>query len=145
MSAQEARPRGLFLVAGILVLPAVLYALYWISFFSGPVALSEVQCYMTFEQSFLAADAWFAAAGLVGCVGLLRRKPWGVLFALLGSSSAIYLGLMDVLFDLENGIYLRLYSAAGTEVAVEILINIMTLTLGPAIIWYVWTRRKSLL
>jgi hypothetical protein len=145
MSAQEARPKGVLLVARILLFAAVMVAVYWIIFFSGPSALSLVQCYMTFEQTFPAADAWMAVAGLLGCIGLLRRRSWGVLFALLAGSASIYLGLMDVFFDLENGIYFRLYSAASTEVAVEITINVLTLTLGPAIIWYVWSRRRLLL
>ena len=33
---------------------------------------------------------------------------------------------MDMLFDLENGIYLRLYSTAGADVGVEIAINVLT-------------------
>ena len=82
---------------------------------------------------------------IVGAIGLLTRKSWGVLFALLGGSASIYLGLMDVLYDILNGIYERLSSPAGTDVAVEIAINVLTLTLGPVIIWYVWSRRQSLL
>lgn len=52
---------------------------------------------------------------------------------------------MDVLYDSLNGIYGELFSAAGTDVAVEIAINVFALVLGPIIIWYVWTTRRSLL
>lgn len=107
--------------------------------------MSEVPCYVTFETAFLAADTWMAVTALVGGIGLLIRKSWGVLFALLAGSASIFLGLMDVLYDSLNGIYGRLFSAAGTDVAVEITINILTLTLGSIIIWYVWTRRRTLL
>lgn len=100
---------------------------------------------MTFETAFPAADTWMAITALVGGIGLLMRKSWGALFALLAGSASIFLGLMDVLYDYLNGIYGHLFSPAGTDVAVEIAINIVTLTLGPIIIWYVWTRRQALL
>ena len=145
MAVHGARPRGVLLVAGILLFAAVMVAVYWILFFSGTPALSGVACYVTFETAFPAADTWLAVTALVGAIGLFARKSWGVLFALLAGSASIFLGLMDVLYDSLNGIYGRLFSAAGTDVAVEIAINVLTLVLGPIIIWYVWTRRRSLL
>jgi hypothetical protein len=145
MAGHSARPKGVLLIAVILLFAAVITAIYWILFFSGAPALSGVPCYMTFETAFPAADAWLAITALVGAIGLLARKSWGVLFALLGGSASIFLGLMDVLYDFLNGIYGRLYSPAGTDVAVEIAINVLTLTLGPVVIWYVWSRRHSLL
>jgi len=65
-----------------------------------------------------------------------------VLFALLSGGASIFLGLMDVLYNLENGTYL----IASGEVAFEIIINVWALTLsGPIMIWYMWTRRQALL
>jgi hypothetical protein len=145
VSDVRARPKGLLAVIAIEVFAALMIALYWVLFFSSPPALSDVPCYVTFEQAFPAADAWLAFAALVAAVGLAKRRPWGVLFTFLAGSASIFLGLMDVLYDLENGIYLKLNTSAGGEVAVEIAINVLTLTLGPAIIWYVWTRRNALL
>jgi uncharacterized membrane protein (DUF2068 family) len=145
MPSQVVRPRAVLLIVAVLLFAAVMVAVYWVLFFSGEPALSEVQCYMTFERAFPAADAWMAIASLLGAVGLLRRKSWGALFALLAGSASIFLGLMDVLYDVLNGIYGRLFSPAGTEVAIEIAINILTLALGPMIIWYIWTRRRSLI
>jgi hypothetical protein len=145
MPSGEARPRGVLLVAAILLFAAGMIAVYWILFFSSTPALSEAPCYMTFETAFPAADTWMAITCIVGGIGLLTRKSWGVLFALLAGSASIFLGLMDVLYDLINGIYGRISSPAGTDVAVEITINILTLILGPVIIWYIWTRRQVLL
>jgi hypothetical protein len=84
LAENSARPKGVLLIAGILLFAAVMITIYWILFFSGAPALSGVPCYMTFETAFPAADAWLAITALVGAIGLLRRKPWGVLFALLG-------------------------------------------------------------
>jgi hypothetical protein len=85
-----------------------------------------------------------AIACLLGCIGLLGKKPWGVLFALLGGSAGIFLGLMDLLFDLEYGTFSR-FPITNADVATELAIIVLLLTLGPIVIWYVWTRRQSLL
>lgn len=65
-------------------------------------------------------------------------------YALVAGSASIFLGLLGVLHDCLNGTHGHLFFPAGTEVAVEIAINILTLTLGPIITWHVWTRRQAL-
>ena len=52
----------------------------------------------------------------------------------------VFLGLMDVLFFLQNGLYLPLNS----EVAVELFIHIWTAIFGLFAIVYVWTQRVLL-
>jgi hypothetical protein len=140
MTARTRRPKGVIVVAALLLFAAIMIPIYWISFFLFGGVTTE-KCYLTFEHAFPAADAWMAFAAFLGCVGLLTRKPWGVLFSLLAGSASTFLGLMDVLFDLEYGIYWM----ASPEVATEIAINILTLVGGPAVVWYVWTRRDALL
>jgi len=78
---------------------------------------------------------------LLGAIGLWRGRSWGFLFALLAASSSIFLGLMDVTFNLNQGIY----AIAGTETLIEILINLATLLLGPVIIVYLWKNRQQLI
>ena len=142
MNVKQAGPRGLGVIIGVLIFAAVLTALYWVLFFSGSgAAVTNDPRYLAFEYAFPAADAWMAIGAVIGAVGLLRHRSWGVLFALLAGSASIYLGLMDVLFDLENGIYLL----GGVNVDVEVVINVLTLGLGSALIWYVWSRRSGLL
>lgn len=96
---------------------------------------------MTCEYAFPAADAWMALAAFLGFIGLLRRKSWGALFALLAASIIIFRGLVHVLFDLEQGIRWM----PGPEGAKEIAIIILSLTLGPVVIWYIWSRRHTML
>jgi len=141
MSVKKNRPKGTIIVAAVLLFAAVTIPIYWISFFSGSGRVTEERCYLIFEYAFPAADAWMAITAFLGFVGLLSRKSWGALFALLAASASIFLGLMDVLFDLEYGVYWM----ASPDVATEIAINILTLVLGPVVIWYVWTRRHTLL
>jgi len=112
---------------------------YWIAFFSSDLvqAMSE-PCYLVFERAFPAADAWAAAAAILAALGLLRRRPEAVLFGIATGSAYTFLGLMDVLYNLEHGMY-ALHTA---EMAYETLINVVCLTLGPATMLCVWRWRR---
>ncbi len=52
---------------------------------------------------------------------------------------------MDVLFDLENGIYLVPKGGDPTAVIIEIVINVLTFALSLIAITYFWRQRRVLL
>ena len=135
------RPGGVKWIIGLLLIIFVVTAIYWITFYtSGDVQVRQDEAYLAFERSFPLADAWMAICALLGAIGLWRSKAWGFLFGLLAASSAIFLGLMDVLFNLNEGLYI----IVGTEMLIEVVINVFTLSMGPVIIWYLWKRREFL-
>jgi len=74
-----------------------------IYFTSGDVQVRHDEVYLAFENAFPLADAWMAFCALLGAIGLWQRRNWGFLFGLLAASSAIFLGLMAVLFNLQQG------------------------------------------
>jgi hypothetical protein len=136
------RPAGLRLVIAFLALTAAGTTLYWIVFFtSGAVHVRDDAIYLAFEKAFLLADTWMAACALLGAVGLWRRWSSGFLFGLLAASSMIFLGCMDVLFNLNEGNY----SIGSASVAVEIVINVALLAGGTLLIAYLWRQRRALL
>jgi protein-S-isoprenylcysteine O-methyltransferase Ste14 len=61
---------------------------------------------------------------------------------LLAGSASVYLAGMDILFDLQNGIY-RAANGVG-NVAVELFINVGCLVGGVAIIAFAWRHREAL-
>jgi len=134
--------RGRKVVAALLGLTALLTVAFWAVFFTDYAGQAESyfarQCagWFLWERSFPAADLWLAAACLIGAIGLWRRRDWGVLFTLLGGSALIFLGLMDALFFLQNGLYWPL----NADVVVEVIIHLWALTFGPFVIAYVWQR-----
>lgn len=135
------RPKGLGWIIGLLLFTFAATLAYWIIYFtSGDVQVRHDEVYLGFENAFPLADAWMAACALLGAIGLWQQKGWGFLFGLLAASSAIFLGLMDVLFNLQQGIY----AIGGAETAIEIAINLLTLGLGPVIIVYLWKNRTIL-
>ena len=143
-----ASPAGLKLVLGGMVLAIILTAAYWVIWFfvdRGLLASSHTPAYYTFENAFPLADGWLALALALGVVGLARRRSWGLLFALLAGGAGIYLGCMDVLFDLENGIYALRPGGDASGPLIEIGINLLTFTLGVSITAWVWRHRRLVL
>ncbi len=137
----NSRPKGLAWIIGILLFNFLATVAYWIAFFSTDyVQVRTDEVYLAFERAFPLADAWMAICALLGVIGLWRGRGWGFLFGLLAASSAIYLGLMDVLFNLNEGIY----SIGGSETLIEIVINLLLLSLGPILIIYLWKNRFAL-
>jgi hypothetical protein len=116
---------------------------YWLLFFfvPGSVQSSSEACYMAFERSFPVADGWMALCTFLCAVALSRKKAIGLLWGLLGASAMLYLGCMDVLYDLENGMYAH-FSA---DMAVEAVINVFSLAVGAGFIRWFWRQRAPLL
>ena len=132
--------RGRSVVIGLLWLSALVTLLYWVTFFtSGDVQSSEAECYLVFERTFPAADLWLAAACLAAAEGLRRRREWAVLFGISAGSAAVYLGCMDVLYNLENG----MYAVWSAPMVGEIVINLFCLTFGPFLLAWFWKNRRG--
>ncbi len=72
---------------------------------------------------------------------LIRGRPWGLLFGLLAGSAIIFLGLMDTLYSIQQGIFSD-FSAAAAE---AFAICAACLILGPFTIGYLWRNRAHLL
>lgn len=140
------RPTGLTVTAVLMLLTAVGTILFWVTFFadleaqrSGYLA-SRCDAWFAWEMSFPLADAWMAVTAILGAVGLWRLRPTGLLFGLVSGGAMVFLGLIDVLFFLENGLYFPLTG----EVAVELFIHIWTAAFGLFAIVYVWAQRTLL-
>lgn len=131
---------------GLLWFGALATVAYWVVWFGidrSWLATADTPAYYTFENAFPIADAWMAATGALGALALQRNRPTALLWMLLAGSSALYLAGMDVLFDLENGIY-RAANGVG-NVAVELFINVGCFLGGIAIIRFAWRSRAYFL
>lgn len=145
-----AQPAGGGRIAIIIamIFAALLTIAYWVVWFGGGrdlLASSHAASYYTFENAFPAADGWLALTLLLGALGLALKRPWGLLWGLLAGGAGIYLGCMDVLFDLENGIYLVPAGSDPSAVIIEASINVLTFLLGVVVLTYLWRQRRSLM
>jgi uncharacterized membrane protein (DUF2068 family) len=135
------RPRGLVAAITYLAVAAVGTTAYWLVFFtSGAVHVQRDAAYLAFEKAFPLADGWMAACAVLGAVGLWRGRPWGLLFGLLAASSLVFLGCMDVLWNLNSGSY----AIGNNAMKAEIAINVFCLAGGSLLILYLWRHRRSL-
>jgi hypothetical protein len=139
------RPREVNVLIALGIFAAIAVALYWILWFSAPEVIQsrtpaapDYQTYVAFEQAFPLADSWLAIGALIGVIGLWKMRDWGFLFMLLAGSAAIFLGLMDLLYDLEHSMFVPLTA----ESAIELAIVVLLLVLGPVVIYLTWKQRR---
>ncbi len=137
-------PRGRGIIAGVMIFAALLILAYWVIWFlvdRNLLASLHTDYYYRFENAFPVADAWLGILLLLATAGLLLRRSWGLLAGLLGGGAGIYLGLMDVLFDLENGVYRVPAGGDASGPIIEIVINVLTFALAIIVITYIWRHR----
>jgi hypothetical protein len=141
------RPKGLTVTAVLMLITALGTLLFWVVFLAdldaqrgGELALRS-DAWFAWEVSFPLADGWMAAVTLLGAIGLLRLRSWGVLFSLVSGGAMVFLGLMDILFFLQNDLYLPLTG----ETAIELGIHVWLVAFGLVLIRYVWRQRRNLL
>lgn len=140
----EKPPRGRGIIASVMIFAALLIAAYWIIWFvvdRNLLASLHTDYYYRFENAFPLADVWLGLLLILATIGLLLRRPWGLLAGLLGGGAGIYLGCLDVLFDIENGVYQIPANGDASGPIIEIVINVLTFTLGILITTYIWRNR----
>ncbi len=105
MSSKTELPRGGRFVLGVLIFGVVATLAYWVIWFGVDreiLASAHTESYYAFENSFPLADLWMASSGLAASIALVRRRASALLWCIAAGSISIYLGLLDVLFDLET-------------------------------------------
>lgn len=144
MSETSDDPRQLRLTLGLVLAAFVALVAYWVIWFFVNrewLASLDTPSYYVFENAFPAADGWLAVACAAGGWTLWKRRSSALFWLLAGGSASLYLGLMDVLFDVENGVYLAPKGDVGA-VATEVAINVYSLGVGAWAMWFGWKNRR---
>jgi hypothetical protein len=126
------------MLAGALVLDVA----YWSIWFTDRdvLASEHSSAYYEFENAFPLADAWLGVACLLALVALRQGRPSAQFWLVCAGSAGLYLFGMDLLYDLENGIF-----TSGGGGAIEACIVAVTLFFSLTALRYAWTRRDALL
>lgn len=128
-----------YILATLLLLTSAGMAAYWADFWTGgQVHVVEADWYLRFQKAFTLADAWAAACCALGGVGLAAGRRSGPFFALVAGASLVFLALMDIAFNVQNGLY-PLAREHGAMLA-EVFINAWTLALGVALLLILYPR-----
>jgi len=127
-------------IAGVIAL-TVLVA-YWVLWYTARdvVQSDHTHAYYDFENAFPAADAWLGLCVLLALRAVRAGRPTALFWLLAGGGAGVYLFCMDVLYDLEHGIY-----AKGAGGLAELGINLLTLGLSAWFLRWAWARRDALL
>jgi len=125
-----------------LAIGAVLDVLYWTLWFAArdAVASDTTPSYVDFEQAFPLADLWLLVLIVGGFVAVLRRHPSALFWLLAGGGAGVYLGCLDLLYDVEHGIL-----AKGGAGAFEAFVVTATFVLSISMLRWSWRRRRTLL
>ena len=126
----------------MLVVAVVIDVAYWTIWFTNRswIESDTTQAYVEFENAFPLADAWLGLTCVLAFVALGRRSPTALLWLIAAGSAGMYLFGMDVLYDLENGIYTE-----GSSGIIEAGINAITLAFSVIALRWAWARRDPLL
>jgi len=143
-----ARSRDINIVIGIGIFTVAAIVAYWFAWFVAPSVVQsrtpadvDYMIYVAYEQAFPLPDAFVAIAALIGVIGLWQMRAWGFLSMLLTAGGAFFLGLEDLLYDLEHNMFVPFNGAAGIELAIVVVI----MALGPMMIFLLWRHRKELI
>jgi hypothetical protein len=123
------------LAAGGLVL------LFWALYLSDAATLGqEDPLRATFEGAFPLADVVFAGALIATGVLFLRRHAAAPFVLVIAAAMSVYLGILDVTFYAEHGLYTPLSADAAAEMAIN------TLCIGGGVFglkaaWRLWSER----
>lgn len=129
-------------IAGAEFVVALGIFLFWIAFFTQDVVsindphLKEI--YMAFESAFPFADFYLSLMLIIGGIGLLKNKLYGYFFSVVAGASLIFLGILDVSFNFQNG----LYSIRIQEAMFNVLINLACLCFGIYLLFAIWKSKK---
>jgi hypothetical protein len=114
---------------------------YWLAyFFAGAVQTADDAAYTGFENAFPLADGYMAIAFVVAALLLRHGHVLAVPVGIAAGSAMVFLGCMDVLFNLEHG----KYADMTAEMAVESVINLVCFTFGPFTMVRLWRIRGRL-
>jgi hypothetical protein len=129
-------------VIGWVVVTAALLVGYWVFWFADRsiVASGHSAQYVAFEQSSPLADAWLLTGLLLAAIQLWRRRPSALVWVFVVGGAGMYLFAMDMLYDLQHGIY-----AKGQGGVIEFGINLITAASSIGIMAFGWRFRHALL
>jgi drug/metabolite transporter (DMT)-like permease len=119
-------------VMGLLIFTSALLVAYWAAWFADRGIVAS-------EQSFPLADVWLLGAALLSAIQLWRRRPSALMWLLVLGGAGVYLCALDVLYDLEHGIYTKSHGGV-----IELTINLITAALSTGLLASAWRYQHEL-
>jgi hypothetical protein len=126
------------MLVGAIVLDLAYWSIWFVD--RDTLASEHRQAYYEFENAFPLADAWLGLACLLALACLRRREAAAHFWLVCAGSAGLYLFGMDVLYDVQHGIF-----TSGAGGAIEAVIVAVTLVFSLTVLRFAWTRRDALI
>ena len=111
--------------------------LFWVAFFTvGLAPAPPPECYFAFEHAFPPPDIILSIALIIAGILLIKGRPTGKKLSLISAGGLVFLGVLDISFNLQNGVYL----ISTGELISNGFINLWCVGFGLAIIFRLWRR-----
>ena len=105
--------------------------LFWIGFFTVGLAPEKPpEGYFVYEHSFPLPDAVLAITLFISGILVLKKDKWGRVLSLAAGGALIFLGLVDMSFNYQSGLYL----ISRIDLVTNLFINLWCVIFGVAII-----------
>jgi hypothetical protein len=129
-------------IEAMLVAAIVIDLAYWSIWFTRRdwLASEHTRAYYDFENAFPLADLWLGLACALALIALHRRRPAALLWLISAGAAGLYLGCMDLLYDIEHDIF-----GQGVGGGVEAVIVALTWAFSIVVLRWSWTHRDELL
>jgi len=104
---------------------------FWLLFFTVGLAPKEPPpCYFAYEFSFPVADVIMSVVLITAGILLMKGYVRGITYSLAGAGAFVFLGILDISFNLRNGIY----SSGYLDLLLNAFINIWCVVFGIIIV-----------
>jgi hypothetical protein len=122
--------QSLGLARAVLWLSAIGTAAYAAAYIGG-LRLSQgvPDCGRALQVAQLPSSLWTAIAAGLGALGIGRKCRWGLFMAIAAASAALYIGLLDITFDVQNGVYRMPWRDLVPELFANLVCTILPLYL----------------
>jgi hypothetical protein len=142
--------KGDRLHGAVMLLGVLLMCAYWVAFYLSDITKPNVaiidpadpaafmRIYMGFESAFPLADGFVAVTSALAIFYLAAKDAKAVLFGLIGSGGLMFLALIDIYFNVLNGLYRPSRLRADFGLQMETLINIVCVALSVASVIRFW-------
>ncbi len=129
-------------IQAMVLVALVLDIVYWTLWFTSRSTIESLhtQAYYDFENAFPLADLWLGVACLMVFLTIRKGGPGAFYWLVAAGAAGLYLGCMDLLYDLEHGIF-----AKGGGGAFEAFIVVLTWAFSLTALIWPWRHREELL
>ena len=101
-----------------------------------PLRPGHPEAFRDLQRAMTWADGYMTIMVLAGGTGLLLERWWGRLLGVVGAAALVYMGVLDVAFLAQHGMYARL----DHVVLIMIVVDAWALGVGA---WIVFTLRET--